>query len=297
MITIKISKEDSDLRIDKYLRKLLVNSSLSNIYKIIRKDTKVNSRRPKENYKLKESDILEIHISKEEFQELTKKEPIKQIKITFKILYEDEYLLIIGKPPYLASQPGTGVEQDNVISQAESYLNKTVYPINRLDRLTSGIMLLAKDRKTANILYTMSRNNELEKHYLALVKGNIKESGIIKNHLKRITENFQHKVIISKESEGKLAVTEFKPIKNIKDFTLLELKLKTGRMHQIRAQLNNLGNPIIGDDLYGDKELNKRLKIKRQLLHAFRLVFKHPVSSKILEIKSDPPDDFKVLTK
>ncbi|MEK6861962.1 MAG: RluA family pseudouridine synthase [Nanoarchaeota archaeon] len=291
---ITINEDYSGVRLDKFLRSSFKNLPLSVVYKFIRiGKIKINSKKSKPDYRLKLNDCVEIFINDSEIEKITKKESLIINKITFKILYEDTDLLIVDKPAFLASHSGTGVMENNLMDQVKFYLkNKNCQPslINRLDRLTSGIIIIGKNPKIVRILNKMIRENQIEKHYIALIKGNIEDNeGIIKTKLKRIHEGFQHKAVIS--DEGKLSETNYKVIKRFKDFTLLELIIKTGRMHQIRVQFQSINHPIIGDKVYGDENVNKKFKLKHQFLHAFKIIFKHPISNKQLEITSELPKD------
>ena len=296
---ITINDDYSDVRVDKFIRSKFKNLSLSAVYKLIRVGKiKVNGKKIKPDYRLRLKDQVEIFLSDQEINDLTKKDKIKINKITFKILHEDNDLLIVNKPSFLASHSGTGVMENNLMDQVRFYLkNQQASLINRLDRLTSGIIIVGKNPKIIRELNKLIRENKIEKHYIALVKGIInQDEGILRTKLKRIHEGFQHKAIVS--DEGKLAETNYKVIKKFKNYTLLGLIIKTGRMHQIRAQLQSINHTIIGDKLYGDEDENKKFKLKRQFLHAFKVIFEHPITNKKLEITSELPEDLnKIINK
>lgn len=295
---IAIDENYSNVRIDKFLRNKLRNLPLQSVYKLIRiGKIKVNDKKVKPDYRLRLGDNLDIFLSDSEIENLTKKELFKANKISFNVLYEDDNLLIVNKPAFLASHSGTGVMENNLMDQIKLYLkDKKSEPalINRLDRLTSGIIIIGKNLRTTRALNKMIKDDDIEKRYIALVNGIIKDNnGVIRTKLKRVHERFQHKAIIS--DEGKLAETHYRVLRKFKEYTLIELILKTGRMHQIRAQLQHINHPIIGDTLYGNEEINKifnkKFKLKRQFLHAFKILFKHPITNKQLEITSDLPED------
>lgn len=280
MIEIKVSPELEGLRLNRFLRKLLVNATLTFVYKLIRTKVKINGKKTKQNYLLKKNDQIRLYISKEEYSMFTEKTSKSFQKRLFNLLYEDESILILEKPAGLASQPGTGVMESNVTDQVDSYLQNKSFPINRLDRATHGIMLFAKDRKTANLLYAMSKSGKIEKYYLALVKGKMKGSGKMEDYLERINDKFQHKSKISTPDKGKKSVTEFEVLNSDENASLLELRLHTGRMHQIRVQLLSRGHPVIGDTLYGDTNQKSEL-----MLFAYKIRFIHPITNKLLEIR------------
>lgn len=291
---LETTKDDEGLRIDKFLRKCLVNASLSYIFKILRTKLKINKKKVKQDYRLKEKDDIEIFLNENEFKLLSEKEAKKLGKIkNFNILYEDEDILVIDKPTGMASHSGTGVMEDNLMDQVFSYLKRSnVALVNRLDRGTSGIVLVGKNMQAVRTLNKMIFEKKVKKYYLALVKGNFKnDKGKLETYLKREEEDFEHKSVISEDNGAKFASLNYKVIEKRKDFSLLEIELSTGRMHQIRVQLQAEGHPIIGDKQYGDDESNKKLKLNRQFLHAYKIIFNHPTTGKLVEIESKLPND------
>lgn len=296
METRTITTEEKNLRLDKYLRKTLHDHPLSAIYKLIRTGKiKVNNKKTREAYRLKRNDLITFHIPLPRTKEKTK--PI--IKKTFDITYEDENILIVNKPPFLASQPGTGVEQNNLINQVKTYLKdaKTKPALaNRLDRGTSGLAVVGKNRQAILALYQLFKERKIKKTYLALVKGIPPEKqGTLRSFLRRITEKFQHKMIPAKgtEPDAILAETHYTTRETYNNYSLLTLDLTTGKMHQLRAQLQAAGHPIIGDPLYGNTEENNTWKktLKRQFLHAWKLSFTHPFTGRQLTLTADLPED------
>ncbi|HLD15405.1 MAG TPA: RluA family pseudouridine synthase [Candidatus Nanoarchaeia archaeon] len=299
---IKVEKDDSNLRFDKFLRKLLVNAPLAFIFKGIRQGKfLVNNKKAEQSYRLKESDSISIDIPKEEYEKLISKE-VKRYEVNqlrFKILYEDDDLLIVDKPAFLASHSGTSEMRDNLIDEVRFYLkdkqNRSSLA-NRLDKETSGIVLIAKNKQALRKLNNDIKERKVKKYYLALVSGKIKnKSGTLIFNLERFDKKFETKIQVSEE--GKYSETKYKVLKEFNDFTLLELELITGRMHQIRVHLQELGNPIIGDKLYGDEDINKKFKLNRQFLHAYKVIFNHPVTGKLIEIESKLPEELNKLLK
>ena len=299
---LKVPKDDVNLRFDKFLRKLLINAPLAFIFKGIRlKKFLVNNKRVKQNYRLQALDLITINIPAEEYQKLTSKK-VKRFEVNrlrFKILYEDSDLLIVDKPAFLASHSGTSEMHDNLMDEVRYYLkdkeNRSSLA-NRLDKETSGIVLIAKNKQTLRKLNLQIKNREVKKYYLALVAGKlIEKSGVLASNLKRFDKKFETKVQVSEE--GKPAKTKYRVIKEFKDFSLLELELITGRMHQIRVQLASLGNPVVGDKLYGNEEINKKFKLKRNFLHAYKVVFEHPVTNKQIKIECALPDELDKMVK
>ncbi len=306
MAKITIDAESEGMRADKFLRKHLPRAALSFIYKSIRNGIcKVNEKKTKQGYKLKKGDVIDIRIKDDEFNKLTTKEATQQVKKTFDVVYEDEDILIVNKPPFLASQPGTGVEQNNLVNQIKTYLkdNKTKPALaNRLDRGTSGIVVAGKNRKAILALYDLFKNKRVEKYYLALVEGTFKEKyGTLHSYLKRTTEKFQHKMLVlQRPAEGAVeAETHYRVLKEADRHSLLKLRITTGKMHQIRAQLASIGHPVVGDVIYGNKEANKRFKkvLRRQFLHACKIRFEHPFAKNIIDVEAQLPKDLRKALK
>ena len=299
---IQVQKDDSGLRFDKFLRKLLVNAPLAFIFKGIRQGKfLVNGKKQEQSYRLKENDLIEIKIENEEYSKLISKE-VKRYevnKLRFKVLYEDDDLLIVDKPAFLASHSGTSEMHDNLIDEVRFYLkdkeNRSSLA-NRIDKETSGIVLIAKNKTALRKLNKDIKERKVKKYYLALVSGHFEnKSGTLISNLERFDKKFETKIQVSEE--GKYSETKYKVVKEFKDFTLLELELITGRMHQIRVHLQELGNPVIGDKLYGDEDINKKFKLNRQFLHAYKVIFNHPVTNKKLEIESALPNELGKLLK
>lgn len=301
MTNITIEKESEGMRLDRFLRKRLHEAALSFIFKIIREGkVLVNSKKIKPDYRLKANDKIEIRISDEDYKKFTLQEKkVVSARKTFEVLYEDDDIMVVNKPPFLASQPGTGVERNNLVNQIKTYLKdiKTKPALaNRLDRGTSGIVVVGKHRKAILALYDLFKNKRIEKCYLTLAKGTFqKKEGTLTSYLKRITEKFQHKMLVLKQpSEGTVtAETSYKVIQESKGYSLLEVRITTGKMHQIRAQLASIGHPVVGDSVYGNKEANEQFKkvLRRQFLHAYKISFKHPFANKTIEIEAKLPED------
>ena len=307
MINVAINKESESMRLDRFLRKRLNKAALSFIFKLIREGkVRVNNKKVKQDYRLRVNDNIEIKISDEDYKRFTiqDKETIVARK-TFDILYEDEDIMVVNKPPFLASQPGTGVERNNLVNQIKTYLKdiKTKPALaNRLDRGTSGIVVVGKNRKAILALYDLFKNKEVEKCYLTLVKGTFqKKEGKLTSYLKRITEKFQHKMLVLRHNEegAVTAETSYKVIQESKGYSLLEVKITTGKMHQIRAQLASIDHPVVGDSVYGNKEADEQFKnvLRRQFLHAYKIKFKHPFTDKTVEIEAKFPEDIKQVLK
>ncbi len=262
---------------------------------------RANGRRIDASYRLQLGDIIRIPPIK-----MTEKNSSQKISVapsnffTFKKLFEDDVLLVIDKPSGMAVHGGSGISF-GVIEQlrAQNPSWKFLELVHRLDRETSGVLLLAKKRNALIELHRQIREGLTEKHYLVMVKG---EWCNAKQHVKLalnkyVTASGERRVAIStdeyKDCKSMLAHTIFKLQRSWKKFSLLDAELKTGRTHQIRVHLAHLGFPIIGDDKYGNFEINKqlaktssRINLARMFLHAYTLQITHPVSGERIKLQS-----------
>jgi 23S rRNA pseudouridine1911/1915/1917 synthase len=210
------------------------------------------------------------------------------------VIYEDNHLIAINKKSGDISQ-GDKTGDLPLSDYIKEYLKKkynklgNVYlgTIHRIDRPTSGVLVFAKTSKALSRMNELFRENKIQKTYWAVVKNQTpKTQGSLKNYLSK--NNKQNKSYVCQENEGKLAELEYQTIKKLKNYYFLEIKPKTGRHHQIRVQLSNIGCPIKGDLKYGDKRSNKDQSIH---LHARKIEFTHPVSKEILIITAHTPPD------
>ena len=193
------------------------------------------------------------------------------------ILYEDENLVVINKPRGLLLQQDGDSSHLSLDNIASKYLNKIAMPVHRLDKDTSGICAFAKNSKTADEMSKIfNDHSQAEKHYLALVVGNITEDGIVDAPLRKSFEK-KKMVVAPLKSGAKNAITKYHPVKNFKDYTLLDITLLTGRTHQIRAHMSYIRHHVVGDIKYGDYKINNIFKrefgFENQFLHAYKLKF------------------------
>ena len=283
-----IVNEDINERIDKYLASI-TDLSRETITKMIDSEyILVNGKKVKASYKPVVGDKIEI---KDGFVKDTK---IEAKKLDLDIVYEDEYLMVINKPSGLVVHPGSG-NKDNTLVNGLMYYTKNLSDIgdsdrpgivHRLDKDTSGLMLVAKENKTHEILAEEFKKHNIHREYIALVDGVIEVSrGTIDAPIKRSKENYQKMTVAS---GGKKAITNFEVIKRYKNNTLIRLVLETGRTHQIRVHMAYIGYPIHNDPVY-----NKKVSTSfGQFLHSEYLKFIHPITKKELEFRCSLPDEF-----
>ncbi len=287
MIKILIGKNEENQRLDRFLRKYYRNAPLSAIYKMIRKDIKVNGKRGKEDTILYCGDELSIYISEEESQEFQVEKKLHKAKRQFGIAYEDENILAADKPFGLLTHGDFFEKKQHLTNQVISYLAEkkeyaaerektfTPAPANRLDRNTTGLVLFGKNAAALKELNAMIRQKDfVSKYYLTITAGTMKEP----LHLfDRMTKDEQTNKISLVETGGRLMETIAVPLETYGGYTLVEVHLITGRTHQIRAHLAAAGYPIIGDTKYGDSRVNRKVAqqfgLTTQFLHAHRLCF------------------------
>ena len=270
MIEFIIDEEYETVRIDRFLRKHLKNIALSEIYKMLRKaKIKVNNKKVSQDYRLVLGDIIFVFLpesfeekNEEAFIELNE---IRKEKLKSMIAYENENLFIINKNLGDVIHKGSGHNISLLEEFRAYYSNNKVNFVNRIDKLTSGLVIGAKNIKTAREIAKEIQLGNITKKYYILVYGKIeKEEFILENYLKKDEE----KVIVSdiEKEDYKKSITHYKRINGNDDYTLLEAELKTGRTHQLRAQLNHLGHTIVGDTKYG-----KNIKEETMYLFSYYL--------------------------
>ncbi|CAL4321618.1 RluA family pseudouridine synthase [Buchnera aphidicola] len=283
--TLHISHETKDQRIDNFICSKFQKTKKNLLYKLIRKGfIKINQKKILPYYKLKSGDILsypdilKLKNTSNISHMLNKK--LKK-KLLSCILYEDDYLLIINKPSGIAVHGGSGLKFG--IIEIFRYLKPECHfleLIHRIDRDTSGVLMLAKKKMALRSLHEQFRNNEIQKQYFALLHGHLKNKNlVIKTPLKKkIIKN--KKKIISVNNDGKKSISIFKVKKKLKSSTIVYITPKTGRTHQIRVHASYIGHPIIFDPIYGnyilDNNIDKKYKKKKLLLHALSIKFQHP---------------------
>ena len=272
--TIEVGEESAAQRIDNFLLRKLKGVPKSHVYRVLRSgEVRVNSGRVRPDYRLQLGDRIRIPPVR-----VAVRKPAAPKPLNLPIVFEDASLLVIDKPSGVAVHGGSGVSYGVIESlRAERPQAKFLELAHRLDRDTSGLLIVCKKRSALTGLHRMLREGQVRKVYLALVKGEVAQKTLeLRGSLhKYVTASGERRVSVAEG--GMVAATRARRLKTSASYSLLEVELLTGRTHQIRVHLAHAGHPIVGDDKYGDFALNKELK-QRLLLHAGQLAFSHPAS-------------------
>jgi 23S rRNA pseudouridine1911/1915/1917 synthase len=303
----------SKIRIDKYLASHIENASRTKVQKAIEEGcVTVNSKIIRSNYIIQPNDTIDINLP-----DVPEKPDILPEEIILDILYEDDYLIVVNKPAGMVTHPayknhtGTLVnallyhiqKNSSSLSQLNGFERAGI--VHRLDKNTSGLLVVAKEEDAHRKLAKLFSKHDIEREYWAVVWGRFdRKKGIVEKSLGRSSRD-RKKVIV--RSDGKSAVTEYEVIKEYDFLTLVKLNLRTGRTHQIRVHMHSLGHPVFGDPEYEGRKphgvkLTNKVKeesktllelIDRQALHAKVLGFIHPVTGQKLRFESEQPEDMK----
>jgi 23S rRNA pseudouridine955/2504/2580 synthase len=292
---VTISEEEAGQRIDNYLLRVCKGVPKSHIYRILRSgEVRVNKGRIDQLYRLEAGDV--VRIPPVRVAERASTQPVPGAE--FKIVFEDNHMLVIDKPAGVAVHGGSGVSY-GVIEQLRAARPdaKFLELVHRLDRETSGLLLLAKKRSALTNLHEQMRVGHTDKRYLTMAHGNWTNP---RQHVKLPLHKYstpegERRVVV--QAGGQEAHTVFNLVRKWEQFALLEAELKTGRTHQIRVHLASSGFPILGDDKYGDFALNRQLQkadqtrgaLRRMFLHAYQITFTHPDSGKQMTLKAPLP--------
>ena len=287
----RVDEAAAGQRIDNYLLRICKGVPKSHVYRILRSgEVRVNGGRVAPTYRLAEND--EIRIPPIRLAEKTTSGPAPAGE-PLPVVFEDEALLVVDKPSGMAVHGGSGVSF-GVIEQLRSQRPdaRLLELAHRIDRETSGLLMIAKKRSALTALHDMMREGRVEKRYLTLVAGRwANPLQHVKEPLfKYLTPEGERRVRVS--GDGKASHSIVRLVRRWSRISLLEVELKTGRTHQIRVHLAHLGFPLCGDDKYGDFALNKSLEaegLKRMFLHAARLSFAHPLTGEAITLTADLP--------
>lgn len=291
-------ENDKSERLDKFLTSYFCEFTRSYIKTLIEKgNVLVNGKVVKSGYALKASD--EICLIIPDIEEIS----AEPEDIDLNIVYEDSDLLVINKQAGLVVHPCATTKKGTLVNALMyhikdlSGINGVLRPgiVHRLDKDTAGLMIVAKNDKAHKFLSMQLKDKTLNREYLALVNGRVKENFFVEGYIGRNPKNRQQMALVS-DDKGKYSYTEFFIEKSYTNYTLLRCELKTGRTHQIRVHLKSKNRTIVGDHVYGGE--NKLTKHVGQLLFAFKIGFVHPTTKTRMEFKSPPPDYFlEALTK
>lgn len=285
---ISYINEDENLTLKEVLLDKL-NFSVRSLSKMKRyKTVKVNNEYIRPGDKINKGDLIEVKIEEEMAD-------FKPQDLKLPILYDDFDIIMVNKPPFMVVHPTKSHFENTIANGVTHYVvekseNVKIRFVNRLDMNTSGLVIVAKNPYAQFVLSSDMKEDKVEKMYIAVVKGVVKEDfGTINEPIYRPTDDSIKRIV---HEEGQPSVTHFEVVQRLKDSTVLKLKLETGRTHQIRVHLNHIGHGIIGDELYGYVDENL---INRQALHAFSLKFKQPRTREDLEFKAPLPKDMEEL--
>ncbi|OUR71966.1 23S rRNA pseudouridine(955/2504/2580) synthase [Methylophaga sp. 41_12_T18] len=301
---LDISAAQAGQRIDNYLLTLEKGVPKSRIYRAIRKgEVRVNKGRIKQTYRIQEGDNIRIPpLRTAEKTEITTVSHSMTQQLNDSILLEDDDLLVLNKPPGLAVHAGTNVKQ-GVIEALRIIRSELPYLelVHRLDRDTSGVLLLAKSREALLNLQQQMINHDINKRYLTLVKGSWSDGEkLVEQPLKKNTVSSGERMV-RVDAEGKYAKTTFIARETFAQAQLTEVILYTGRTHQIRVHSDFINHPLAGDDKYGQRNFNRDMKkfgLKRLFLHSWKLGINHPTTQQDIELIAPLPTSLEnVLTK
>ena len=292
-----VDADDAGQRLDNYLLRHLKGVPKSHVYRIVRAgEVRVNKGRADVTYRLQAGDVVRIPPVRVAEKPDTSTAVAAAQHIEIPVIYEDEAIIALNKPAGIAVHGGSGVSFGVIeLLRAQRPQAKFMELVHRLDRETSGILLVAKKRSALTALHEVLREgHQIDKRYLAMVKGTWPHE---RNHvkfklLKYETPDGERRVKVSDEGLTSHTIVNRREIRGA--YSLVECELKTGRTHQIRVHLAHSGYPILGDDKYGDPQLNKilpRQGLKRMFLHAWRLTFNHPLSGQTLELVAPLPPE------
>ena len=297
METFIVKKEQENNRIDLYLSKLKEDISRVTIQRLISEEkVLVNGKKTKASYKVQENDKITLE------EDEPKKVSIKAQEIPIEIIYEDNDIIVVNKPKGMVVHPANGNPDGTLVNAimaickgSLSGIGGEIRPgiVHRLDKDTSGILIVAKNDKAHINLSEQIKNHEVQKTYIALVKGIVKENeATINMPIGRSTKD-RKKMAVNKN--GKNAITHFKVLKIYKNYTLLEVRIETGRTHQIRVHLTQIGYPIVGDTTYSNGK--NEWGVQGQCLHAKSLKFKHPITGNEMYLEAELPEYFQEILK
>lgn len=294
-LIIDVPDEETGERIDSFLSGK-TDFTRTRIQQLIKdRNITVNGKPTKSSYKIEENDEIAIEVPEVETTE------IKPENIKIDIVYEDSDIAVINKQAGLVVHPAHGHYSGTLVNailyhiKDLSGINGEIRPgiVHRLDKDTSGLIVIAKNDKVHTALTEMFQEKKIRKTYLAILKGKLNKSeGKIVTQIGRDKNDRKKMTVIDDVAKGKNAITNYRVISQNNLFTLVKVNIETGRTHQIRVHMRYLGYPILGDSVYGRKDNEKR-----QMLHAYKLEFIHPITGHPMEFTGEIPEDFQKALK
>ena len=297
---VEIGEDAAGQRLDNYLVRVAKGVPKSHIYRVVRQgEVRVNRKRAKAELKLETGDVLRIPPMRVSQRPVTQAPAAPFAEGAIPVLYEDRHLLVVNKPAGIAAHGGSGISYGLIERLRATHPDEPMLELcHRLDKETSGAIVIAKTRKALVRMHDLMKAGGVEKHYFTLVKGDwVNERQHVRLPLERyLLASGERRVRVS--AEGMKAHSIFTQLERFGAVTFLDVELKTGRTHQIRVHACASGHPLVGDDKYGDFEFNKAvaqgtlgMPFKRMFLHASRLAFEHPVSGEALDIRAPLPPE------
>ena len=296
---VSVSPEDIGQRLDRFLTTILSDLSRTTVQQLITNGSAlVNGQKSKPGYMLRDGDEIQISSTATAADAV----PARPTAMHLDIVYEDQDLLVVNKPAGMVVHPAFGHYDDTLVNALLAYLpalqesDETMRPgiVHRLDKDTSGLIIVAKNARARAALLEQMQRHAIIKRYLALVDGNVAlDQGSIDAPIGRDPRHRQQMAITAVGSRE--ARTHFKVLERYARHTLLLLQLETGRTHQIRLHLKAIGHPVVGDPVYGSGNVFKRAPLNRQFLHACQLSFTHPFSGEIIELEAPLPADLQAV--
>lgn len=293
-----ICRED-DVRLDTWISRNMEGFSRNHVQKLLAEGhIKVNGNEERANYRIREGDHVTIRLPEPKTLQILPE------KIQLDILYEDEHIIVINKPKNMVVHPAAGNHSGTLVNALMEHcagslsdINGIIRPgiVHRIDKDTTGVLVVAKNNNAHEKLSSLLKDHDIQRIYLALVEGIIKEDGgKIDAPIGR--HPVDRKKMAVNVKNGRRAVTNFKVLKRFKDATLVEVSLQTGRTHQIRVHMAYIDHPLLGDQVYGRKH-QKHDAGGGQALHAKVLGFVHPASGQYMEFSAEPPEAFRRLVE
>lgn len=287
-----VNLENAGVRLDAYVADNINNLSRTMVKKLIEEgNISVNGKIQKVSYKVQENDEINVNVPE------AKQLDLKAQDIPVEVVYEDKDIIVVNKPKGLVVHPANGNWDGTLVNaimaickDSLSGIGGEIRPgiVHRLDKDTSGLLIIAKNDEAHLNMSNQIKERQVKKIYYALVRGVVSENeATINMPIGRSTKD-RKKMAVDKN--GKEAITHFRVLERFNKYTLLEVKIDTGRTHQIRVHLSEIGHPVVGDEVYSNGK--NEFGVKGQLLHAKSLDFKHPVTGKAMHLESELPEEF-----